>query len=123
MKNFRQYSNQEVNDICNKLLIDCLLYIKFEEYPFSIVFEFISNVESKLIKFKCERISTFNLEKNSDETAYYTILEVSSKYVDKKWEIRLLPEIDVTVICENLSIEVIELSKADLKKMGLISEN
>ena len=113
-----QYSIRKVTDVCENLLKDSFLYIRFEDNPFSITLEFVSNIEPKLVKLKCKNISKFKIEEESYENAYYTILEVSVSYVQGTWKLHLIPEIEVMLECKDLVLDVNDLSTDDLKNMG-----
>ncbi|MGD8914515.1 MAG: hypothetical protein PVI97_12755 [Candidatus Thiodiazotropha sp.] len=112
--------DDKISQTSATLLSDCYLTIDFNSIPFSVSLVFISNIERKKVIVICHNISKFKLEKDADEYPFYTVLETKIEKVNSDWIINILPEIDVNIICENITMTIEDLSDKQLSEYGLV---
>jgi hypothetical protein len=115
-----EVQEKDIGKICVELLSDCNLTIEFDSVPFVVTLIFISNMDRKKIVLKCNKISKFSIEKNPVEYPFYTILETKIVKINSDWMINVVPNIDATIICEDIYMTVEDLSDQQLVEYGLI---
>ena len=103
--------------VCDKLLDNADLEIQIQSYPLSINFTFYVVGSDIKVKFICEKIERFEINKDYDEESMFVVLEthVLNK-INYSWEVKILPTPEVHVICRKFSWSIEKLTESEKNK-------
>ena len=110
-----QYWKEEksIDLVCDKLLDNADMNIEFSSYPLSVKLTFFIIGSDIKIIFSCKNIELLKLDKESDDEALFVILETHVVCKNKKWEITLFPNPEITIHCNKFNWSIGKMTESE----------